>query len=492
MRSRRGSLSSGPSRVRWIGLDLGTTHLKAVVYDDGLRALVATVTCPTPVRELDGSALRDAEDVAVAAFGLIVQAADAAGDVSNVAGLAIASVGEEIVLVDAIGRPTGPTLAWYNRRGRQEAADFKARYPTDLHRRFPPDPSFSLFKLLWLQQARPGELARCSRLLDLSGYVLSRLGAPATMDWSHASRTGFFDPVAVRWDAETLEAAGLKSAWCPPLAPSGHVVGHIDPPLAHRLGLPAATALVTGGHDHFCGAFGSGVRGAGELYLSAGTSEALLVLTDRPVDLQVDGFVFDQGRFVDEGHWYVHVAVPSGHAFRQWSGLLYPAADEATIEREVASASAAEQGVLYEPGTVSAGSTLRGLPFTAGRATVMRAVVEGSAVASARIAAALVRATGLRGERMIVAGHAVPGPLWRELRGGMTGRTLEIVDAAETSALGAALVAQRGVTGAADIDVVARTTWQPTASDLARGKALRATYDRAGVFPTTVPGGDGR
>jgi sugar (pentulose or hexulose) kinase len=464
--------------MRWAGIDLGTTHLKAVLYDDRARRIVSSATAPTPMRTADSLSAHDAEEVTRIALDLLGTALDGAAEPASLGGIAVASVAEEIVVVDAKDNPTGETLAWYDPRGRDEAEAFYGESRTGLHERFRPDPWFSLFKLLWLRAHRPAELERCVRVLDLSAFMLVRLGGAAVMDWSHASRTGVFDPESASWDAQTIAAAGLPAAWLPPLVPSGTIAGQVSNATAARLRIGRGTPLVTGGHDHFCGAFASGVRAAGEMHLSAGTSEAQLVITDGPVDGVAGGYAFDQGRFVDGHHWYVHIGIPTGHAYRQWTGLLFGAEDEAVIDAEVAHASAAEIGVMFDPGMSGGSEMLAGLTPSADRATILRAVVEGSAVASSRVTRVLEATARAHGKRIVVAGHAGRNPLWRELRSGLTGRSLELVDEPETAALGAALMAQRAVTGAADVDAVTRTIWRPTPAIRARSVALLERYDR--------------
>src|SRR5664280_610629 len=160
--------------MRWAGIDLGTTHLKAVLYDDRARRIVSSATAPTPMRTADSLSAHEAEA-------------------------------------------------------------FYGESQTGLHERFRPDPWFSLFKLLWLRAHRPAELERCVRVLDLSAFMLVRLGAAAVMDWSHASRTGVFDPESASWDAQTIAAAGLPAAWFPPLVPSGTIAGQVSNATAARL-----------------------------------------------------------------------------------------------------------------------------------------------------------------------------------------------------------------------------------------------------------------
>jgi sugar (pentulose or hexulose) kinase len=464
--------------VRWVGLDVGTTRVKCVVYDDQTRAVVAQASRRTPVREEDGRAERDPDEVVDVVVALLATALEICGTDAPVGGLSIASMGEEVVFLSREGRPTRPTIAWYDPRGCDDAPSFLASRATALHEVFEPRPEFTLFKLRWVSREEPESIADCRRVLELGGYVLMRLGAEPVMDWSHGCRTGLFDPVATAWDEDSLEAADVPASWWPPLVPSGWRVGMLSPALAERLGLPESPALVSGGHDHFCGAYACDVRDTLEIYVSAGTSEAQIVLTDGPTDPWAEGFPVDRGRFVDETSWYAHVALPTGHAFRQWASLLFPGWEDETIEAavEVEVSDAAGAGVLFEPGTVSSGSTLHVRPFVVDRGTIMRAVLEGSAVASADASRALTRAVNGEPGRIVVSGRAPQRELWKRLRGGILGRELEVVLAGEATALGAALLAQRGVTGQADREVVPRVRWRPSQEDLAFGRQLVEAY----------------
>ncbi len=448
---------------RWIGLDVGTTHIKAVAIDGVTRTIRTT---PTPASADGDGVARDPQAVVDAARHVLREVIDA--DRSKpVAAISVASVGEEIVLVDDHASPVAPVLAWFDTRGHDDAARFA---PTGLHERFPPDPSWSLFKLLWLKRERPIEVAAARLVLDLGSFVLRTLGAPAVMDWSHASRTAVFDPEATRWDPETLGRLDLDLAW-PELVPSGLDLGPIDRDVATELCVSPATRLIAGGHDHFVGAFGSGIRSSGDGYLSAGTSEAMLVLTRGPI-AACPGI--DQGRFVDADHWYLHVAAPGGHVYGQWRGLLYPGADDALVRGEV-SARQAPAGCLVAIDRVAHRATLLDVPMAAERAQLLRAVVEGAAISSARTFEHLAAMAPGGVARLVVAGHAADDDLWRSLRLGLLDRPMEVVREQEITAVGAALLARAGATG--DTQPLAPTErFVPTATDLALAAELRERY----------------
>ena len=188
------------------------------------------------------------------------------------------------MLLDGDHRPVADAIAWYDPRGTAEAGAFLAGPGAGLRltQDVPPDATFSLFKLLWIGDQQPADLARATSWTDLGDFVLLGLGGDLVMDWSHASRAGAFDPWARAWDRDTIAAAGLDVAF-PPLVASGTVIGTLAPDVAKRTGLPPGVRIVTGGHDHLCAAFGAGLRTSSDLFLSAGTSEAHLALLAAPL-----------------------------------------------------------------------------------------------------------------------------------------------------------------------------------------------------------------
>lgn len=98
--------------MRWAGIDLGTTHLKAVLYDDHTRRIVSAATAPTPMHTAAGLSAHSADDVVRIALDLLGTVLHRAGEPWDLGGIAVASVGEEIVAADARDNPTGETLAW--------------------------------------------------------------------------------------------------------------------------------------------------------------------------------------------------------------------------------------------------------------------------------------------------------------------------------------------------------------------------------------------
>src|SRR5215213_1540257 len=269
-----------------IGLDIGTTNVKAIVYEpDGravARAGIPTVThYPRPTR-----AYYKPDELWSCAVRALREAAAQLDDPRRIAGIAVASMAEAGVPLNSDGEPVYNAIAWFDRRtipqrdwlGRQISEDVLfARTGLSLQ------PIWSLCKLLWIKENEPDVWKRSVCWLNIADFVAYRLsGEPAT-DWSLASRTLAFDIRQRAWDHDILKAAGVPAEMMAPVVASGTRIGSVTPEAAAATGLPAGAAVAAGGHDHVCGALAAGVVRPGQILDSMGTAEALFVALDAPL-----------------------------------------------------------------------------------------------------------------------------------------------------------------------------------------------------------------
>ncbi|MFP3466586.1 FGGY-family carbohydrate kinase [Leifsonia sp. SIMBA_070] len=435
----------------FVGVDIGTTRTKALLYDaaTGERRVVARAT---PVRTSAAGDLRDADAVlatVVDAVGGALSGLDAA-DRSRVRGLGVTSLSEEMVLLGADGRSLGPMPAWYNRGAGGPAAAQAGL-----------DPSFSWAKLRWAHDELAGGRSSLfpgvfpddvAGIATLNGYIAAQLagsGRPV-VDHSHASRTGFFDVREARWLPDVFAATGWAPGLLPELVPTGRSVGTLQPGLAERWDVPATAEVVLAGHDHFCGAYGIGLRGGGGLYISAGTSEAHCLILDWLPDGELPDGV-GVGRFVDGRRFYLHAQLPSGHLYRHWTGLL--GLDALTPDEEAAELARrpiGSDGTVLLPGSgTDLRSHLLDVAAPADGPTILRALYEGLACAALQLDRDLTVFAGVQANTVLAAGVPCSSPVWREARAQLSDAPLAVSTETEAPALGAAVLAQLATTGVA-------------------------------------------
>lgn len=437
-----------PAVTQFLGVDVGTTTTKVACYDSTSRRLVALRRAPTARLADAWGGARDAElvvaEVSRLLAGLVQDEGVWAGEIG---GVAVASVGEEVVLLDDAWRARGTVLCWHARHGEEALRQLRrlspAQTPASSHE---VDPTLSLYKLAWLARNRSPDVADASAWTSLADFVaLSLTGRRVEsvfLNASHASRTGLLDVVSGRLGPGPLHELGMSGPPLPTLVPSGSPVGCTprDGPL------PAEVPVVAGGHDHFCGAFGAGVRTAGELYVSAGTSEAQVVLVDALPDAVPSGF--GAGLFVAGSLRYLFRATPSGQLFGRWREMLYRGESEETLWEEVERAGPDVEPASIDPRTGT--HTLPALRVDASRGDVMVALLKGLAVEADRTTDRLEELTSTTVDSVTVAGVPTTSRTWRRLRQQASARPLRFVAEPEATVLGVALLAQHGVTGAAD------------------------------------------
>jgi sugar (pentulose or hexulose) kinase len=418
----------------WLGVDVGTSSTKAVVYSDAGRP-VGAGRAATPWRtgphgvEVDAIALRDS------AFTAIEEALDAASG-ESVGGIGVTSMGETGILVDGRGAPVAPAIAWHDGRDTAEATQLAREIdPASFTRRTgkPPTNQFALTKHRWLVANLPASRAAVRRF-NVAEWVARGLGADEVSERSLASRTGWLDITREAFDAELLAWSGAAPSLMPPLVVAGQPVGTATHP---RL---AGAVVTIAGHDHQAAAVGAGVAAAGDVLDSHGSAEAVLrTVTAGLAAEQVDalaaaGITTDLA--VRVGCWSLLGGTQGGLVLRRTlDGLGVAWADLADLD------AAALADPAREPATDAdhRAAAPREPTVPIGAGATWRAAIESETRDAAERMATMARVVGPH-ERLVVTGgwcaSAAVLAAKRRLFGPLT-----VAEAAETGTLGAAMLA---------------------------------------------------
>ncbi len=221
-----------------LGLDVGTTAVKAAVVDEAGREL-SHGRAKTPWRQVPTGAELDPDALLAAAL----EAARAALNGREVIGIGVASMAETGVLADDALRPVVPSIAWYDTRGAEEAERIAAELPAFAERTGqPPSAMCTLAKYAWMRRHWP-DAARGTRWLNVAEWIVLGLGGEPGAEASLASRTGFYDlHTGTAW-APALAWADAPATLAPPHAPAGTPLGRVaarGDGAAPRRAVPAA------------------------------------------------------------------------------------------------------------------------------------------------------------------------------------------------------------------------------------------------------------
>ncbi len=259
-----------------LGLDVGTTATKAIVFDDVGHIVSSAYREYAFSHPRPGWSELDANQVWQAVVEAVAEAA--AGSPEPVRALGISSMGEAATAVGGRGQVLAPTIVSFCSRTRETASRWPELIdPAELFRitGMPLSHIYTLLKLQWLREHQPRVFRDTWKFLLFEDFTIFRMGLPPTIDYSLAARTMAFDVVGKRWADRVFDLADLDPALFAEAQPSGTVVGELPRKSADLLGLPAGCLVVTGGHDQPAGALGAGVITPGVAIDATGTVECI-------------------------------------------------------------------------------------------------------------------------------------------------------------------------------------------------------------------------
>ncbi len=445
--------------VYLIGLDVGTTNLKVIVYDVEQKAQ-SVYSCPTRTHyPRPGWAEYYAEELWTDMAALLRQAVRQLPEAAAVKGVSVASMGEAGLLVDAQGRALSPMIAWFDTRAKAQSHWWREQvgqvevYAVTGH---PIHPSFGVNKLMWLREHEAEAYAGAAYWLSAEDWFLHKLSGVAATDYSVASRTMVFDVAAHQWSAALLERAGLRPELMPPAYCGGTAIGQVTKEAAQETGLAQGTAVVTGGHDHICASFAVGAFKPGALMDSTGTSESLIltipkVLTSAEMCRQN----FAQECHVVANRYGGLAGFPVSGYLVEWVNRLLEHGDIAPDFglAEAAAVPSGSEGLLFLPHLRGSGSpsfdpscrgALIGLTADHGRGHLLRAAIEGACYELKSNILALESAVGCQVEKVYAVGKVTQSDLWLQIKADVSGKELIVPKVREAAGLGAALLAGLG------------------------------------------------
>lgn len=402
-----------------IGLDIGTTGIKAVAFDlDGREVARAIEATPTR-HHLNGHSDHDPAALWAVCCGVLQQVATQLSESGlHPVALSCTSMAEAGVLLDAHDEPVYPVIPWFDYRTEPQIQWWRNVVGSDETAAIcgvVPHPMFGMPKLMWLRDNEPDAYSAGRTWLNVADYVDFRLCGAKTTDFSLGSRTLVLDLVKQRWSHDLLEAINIDQGLLAELVPAGDQIGTLHHEVAAMCRLPADLPIVRGGQDHVCAAFALGITEPGAILDSIGTAEAFFAARAEP---DMTGRLWP-----DELNQGVHV-VP---------GLTY-----------------VMTGTGEGAGRIDAHRSALGVDFdsylaAAGKQGPEQDMIESLAVDGQELFERMAWATGGRAVRHIATGGGTRLRLLMERKREIGGRDIEVPAIAEATCLGAALLAGAGI-----------------------------------------------
>ncbi|MCL9780008.1 xylulokinase [Vibrio sp. S4M6] len=263
----------------YIGIDLGTSGLKAIVLD-GRGVIVASQTEPLRVSRPKELWSEQNPQHWWSALNKAMLSLKEQVDLSNVVAIGLSGQMHGATLIDADGEVIRPCILWNDGRSAQECLELEEMVPGC--REITGNmvmPGFTAPKVLWIKRYEPGNFARIDKVLLPKDYLRFRMSGDFATDVSDAAGTSWLNVATRCWSEEMLSATGLTIDQMPTLYEGTEVTGVLNNDVASEWGMPCVP-IVAGAGDNAAGAIGVGIIEQGQAMLSLGTSGVYFSVSD--------------------------------------------------------------------------------------------------------------------------------------------------------------------------------------------------------------------
>jgi len=459
-----------------LGIDLGTSGCKAVLFDPKGRILASGLSEYPILSPHLGWVEQDAEawwEATCQAIRAALTAADLQS--GNVIGVGLSSQGSAVLPVDSTGQPLRPALLYLDKRSEELCARLRTKIPDETVMRIngnPIAPQITGTRIAWIREQEPEIYAAAATFLPAGGYLGYRLTGRMAMSVSEGGLSGVFDIAALDWSDELLAGYGLERKKLPQILPCREVLGTVTEEASVATGLAPGTPVIVGGFDGAVTGLGVGAIEPGQVAASLGTSFAPLLLTARPTPLPglmivpagLDGFWLLAGVVDAAGGALRWFRDELGHVERDKAATTGES-PYAVMDREVETIPPGADGLLFLPymagarnpvSMPTARGALWGLTLRHTRAHILRALMEGAALGLRHNLMAMINA-GLPVTKMIASGGAAQSDVWLQIIADVIEVPVARTNVAEGTCLGVAILAGIGAGLYRDVEDATRT-----------------------------------
>ena len=486
----------------WIGLDLGTTGVRAIAYDQKGNSICSAEAFYPLLTPQPDWAVESPVQLLEAVFEVIKNcSAELRYKGREVAGIALSTVMHSFAAFNSDFEPLMDFATWADSRSAEIVKAIKK--DETLARRFyektgcPIHACYPLAKVIWLQCNAPDVFQRMKFVVSIKDYLFKHLTGEWLIDHSTASTSGMYNEEKMDWDEEILRYAGLKKEQLPPVVSTTYKAG-LTKQAAEKLALNSGLPVVIGATDGVLVNVGIGAVKAGQLSATIGTSGALRMLTPKPmIDKKMRTWCYN---LVDDT-WVAGGAINNGGMILRWvrdkvchytathlESLDVDAYDLMTMK--ASKVPAGSEGLIMLPFFTGErapywNSELKGLYFglslNHSRSHLIRSAMEGICFSMNTVMVALSDFGEVKDIR--VSGSFTKSELWLQILADILGEELTLPDNSEGAAFGAAVLGfiangqLKSIADTADL-VRAKKIYKPNSNNSETYKKLYALFDR--------------
>jgi xylulokinase len=433
--------------VIFIGIDLGTTNLKAALYSGPTLTQTAISSRPLEYTREESRVEFDADAVTDAVIDMLRELGRKAAD--PVAMITLTGQAESLILLGKDGRPLRPAISWMDERSSAECQKLSSMFsPEEVYAVTGQKaiiPTWPATKIMNLSRTEPDIIARTAAFIMLKDYIAYRLSGVMAADKSIATFSLYFDIYQGCYWQKMLDVCGIRRDQLPPLIEPCTVIGSLDPAL-NLGGVYKETTINTGTLDHFAGMIGNGIVNPGGVSESTGTVLGMSALVKLPLSGK-ETAALHYGPF--PGTMVLLPVAESGGVCLEWfKNTFLPDISFKKLDELIKEKNNFADNLLFLPYLVGVNApdfdrdacgVFFGLRAETDPVDMARSVMEGVALLLERNLAEMRRG-GLEFSHIISSGGAAKSDLWSQIKADVCGLEIRIPSNSEAACFGSAVI----------------------------------------------------
>ena len=445
-----------------IGIDVGTTSTKALLYDLDGKIYAKANKGYTLYQNVPDMAEEDPEDIFNATLQAIQEVvAKGIKDNGKVLAISWSAQQHSLIALDKDFKPLTRTLTWADNRAEKYAAEYKEngrglamykRTGLSIH------PMGPFYKLLWLKNEKRDVFDKAAYWVGIKEYIIWKYTNVLKEEISMAAATGLLNMKTAEWDEEALKETEVTQDQLPELVETTYKIQGIKSEYAKVMGVGEDVYFVMGATDGALSTIGVGAIETGVLAINIGTSAAVRSFVDEPqVDPKARLYCYP----IMNGKYLVGGPINNGGIVFSWAHDALFGAEKETAKllkkdsfdmlTEIAEkVPAGSNGLIFHPylggeraplWDANARGSFFGLNRSHTRAHMIRAVLEGIVYNLYSVTLALKEVTG-EPKAILAAGGFVQSALGRQMLADVYEHEVVIPDSYESGSLAAMFLAK--------------------------------------------------
>lgn len=444
-----------------IGLDLGTTSVKAVAFDLKGKVMEESEKFIQTYYPEQDFVEQKPDEIEKSSRKVLKDIFEASRH-SNILGVGISCAMHSLICMKEDGTPLSDMIIWSDGRssGLVERLDPQVKKSVYSKTGTPIHPMSPLLKLMWMKENNDKAYQQADYFMSMKEYLLYKWFDKRMVDYSMASATGLMNVKALDWEEEALSLAGVERAQLSEIVPPTEIVEGLKPEIRAELGWPENTPLVIGAADGQLANLGNGAIKPGEVAVTVGTSGAIrqLIAGQRVND---NGETFSYA-FTEDSSIIGGPTNNGGIALQWLKDLLEFQGTHEEFLKGADEVALGSDGLLFVPyingerapvWNQKAKGNFYGLSITHRRPQLVRAVLEGIVFNLYQIGQSLEEIAG-KPTSISVNGGLSKSPLWVQILADVFGHEVQLADTHHGAAWGAGWTALVAIEKAASFEQI--------------------------------------